>query len=116
MWTLNLSSMGESGKAPAGFGHCGVDMDDRLFLAEWTGTRAGSIQSPDLFRIPLLPSINDNVKRVKHFGIDPLASKVMSGIVMNGFMPTFYRILVAPELVSAVESGERPEQDTVVHA
>jgi hypothetical protein len=40
----------------------------------------------------------------------------MSGIVMDGSMPTFYKILVTPELVSAVESGERPEQETVVHA
>ena len=49
-------------------------------------------------------------------GIGLLASKIMSGIVMDDSMPTFYRILVAPELVSAVESGERPEQETVVHA
>ena len=35
---------------------------------------------------------------------------------MDGSMPTFYKIPVTPELVRAVESGERPEEETVVHA
>ena len=56
---------------------------------------------------------NDNMRRV---GTNPLASKVMPGIVMDGSMPTFYKIPVTPELVRAVESGERPEQETVVYA
>jgi hypothetical protein len=59
---------------------------------------------------------NDNMVRVKRLGTNPLISKVMPGIVMNGTMPTFYKIPVTPELVRAVESVERPEEETVVHA
>jgi hypothetical protein len=59
---------------------------------------------------------NDNIRRVKHLGTNPLASKVMPGIVMHGTIPTFYKIPVTPELVRAVESSERPEQETVVYA
>ena len=59
---------------------------------------------------------NDNMVRVKRLGTNPLISKVMPGIVMNGTMPTFYKIPVTPELIRAVVSGERPEEETVVHA
>ena len=51
---------------------------------------------------------NDNIMRVKRFGTDPLTSKVMPGIVMDGTMPTFYKIPITPELVTVVESGKRP--------
>jgi hypothetical protein len=44
--------------------------------------------------------------RVKRHGANPLTSKVMPGIVMDGTMPTFYKIPIIPELVGAVESGE----------
>jgi hypothetical protein len=44
----------------------------------------------------------------------------MPGIVMNGIMPTFYKIPITAELVTAVEPGkepgENPEQETVVYA
>jgi len=59
---------------------------------------------------------NDDIMRVKRLGTDPLVSKVMPGIVMDGSMPTFYKIPVTPELIRAVESGERPDEETVVHA
>jgi hypothetical protein len=59
---------------------------------------------------------NDNIMRVKRLGTEPLTSKVMPGIVMDGSMPTFYKIPVTPELVRAVESGKRPEEETVVYA
>jgi hypothetical protein len=58
---------------------------------------------------------NDNIRRVKHLGTDPLTSKVMPGIVMDGTMPTFYKIPITTELVTSVESGDRPEQDTIVY-
>ncbi|KAI0285415.1 hypothetical protein BGY98DRAFT_945822 [Russula aff. rugulosa BPL654] len=54
--------------------------------------------------------------RVKRLGTNPLISKVMPGIVMDGTMPTFYKIPITPELVTAVESGECPEQETIVYA
>ena len=59
---------------------------------------------------------NDNIMRLKRFGTKPLDSKVMHGIVMDGTMPTFYKIPITAELVRAVEAGEQPEQETVVHA
>lgn len=59
---------------------------------------------------------NDNIRRVKHLGTNPLTSKVMPGIVVDGTMPSFYKIPVTPELVAAVESGMEPEQETVIHA
>ena len=83
---------------------------------KWTGTRAGSNRRPDLFRIPLLPSITTTIRRVKYRGTDPLTSKVMLGIVMDGTMPMFYKIPITAELVRAVETGKQPEQETVVHA
>ena len=54
---------------------------------------------------------NDNIMRVKRFGTDPLTSKVMPGIVMDGTMPTFYKIPITPELVTVVESGKRLRGD-----
>ena len=54
--------------------------------------------------------------RVKRLGTNPLTSKVMPGIVMDGAMPTFYKIPITPELVTAVESGECPEQETIAYA
>ena len=47
---------------------------------------------------------NDNIRRVKHLGTNPLISKVMPGIVMDGTMPTFYKIPVTAELVRAVDT------------
>ena len=54
--------------------------------------------------------------RVKRLGTNPLTSKVMPGIVMDGTMPTFYKIPITLELVTAVESGECLEQETIVYA
>jgi hypothetical protein len=56
---------------------------------------------------------NDNMRLGRD--LDPLASKVMPGIVVDGTMPTFYKIPITPELVRAVEYGEHPEEETVVH-
>jgi hypothetical protein len=30
-------------------------------------------------------------------------------------MPTFYKVPITPQLVTAVESGKRPDQETIVH-
>jgi hypothetical protein len=61
---------------------------------------------------------NDNVRRTNHIGTNtnPITRKVMPGIVMDGTMPTFYKIPVTAELVRAVGSGERPEEETIIHA
>ena len=59
---------------------------------------------------------NDSIMRVKRLGTNPLTSKVMPGIVMDGTMPTFYKIPITPKLVTAVESGGQPEEETIVCA
>jgi len=56
---------------------------------------------------------NDNLRLGRD--LDPLASKVMPGIIMDGTIPTFYKIPITPELVRAVEYGEHPKEETVVH-
>ena len=48
------------------------------------------------------------------FDSDPRLS--MSDVINIAAMPTFYKIMIPSELVRAVESGERPEQETIVHA
>ena len=58
----------------------------------------------------------DNVMRAKRLGTNALPSKIMPGIVMDGTMPTFYKIPITAELVRAVAAGERPEQETIIHA
>ena len=58
---------------------------------------------------------NNNIMRVKRLGTNPVASQILPGIVMDGTMPTFYKIPITNELVRAVESGEKPELETVVH-
>jgi hypothetical protein len=75
----------------------------------------GSDPEPRLISAAIAAFHNDNIGRVEHLGADPLTSKVMPGMVMDGTMPTFYKIPITPELVTAVESGEQPDQETVVH-
>jgi hypothetical protein len=76
----------------------------------------GSNPEPRLISDTIAAFHNDNIMRTNRLGTDPLTSKVMLGITMDGTMPTFYKIPVTAELVRAVESGERPEQETIVHA
>jgi hypothetical protein len=71
---------------------------------------------PRLISDAIVAFHNDNIMRVNRLGTNPLTSKVMPGIVMDGTMPTFYKIPITPELVRAVESGEHPKQETVVYA
>ena len=58
---------------------------------------------------------NNNLMRIKR-GTNPLPSMVMPGIVMDGTMPTFYQIPVIAQLVKAIEAGEQPKQETIIHA
>jgi hypothetical protein len=49
--------------------------------------------------------------------VPPCQSKIMLGITFtHGTFPTFYKIPVSTDLVTAVERGQFPEQETVVHA
>lgn len=69
---------------------------------------------PRLISSPIAAFHNDNIIHAKRSCRDPLTGKVTPGIVMDGTMPTFYRIPITSELATAVESGEPPEEDTIV--
>ena len=57
---------------------------------------------------------NNNSMHIK-CGTIPLPSMVMPGIVMDSTMPTFYKIPVTAQLVKAIEAGEQPKQETIIH-
>ena len=87
-----------------------------LLVAKVDRCSRGFDPEPRLISESIAAFHNDNIMREKHLGTDPLTSMVMPGIAMHGTMPTFYKIPITPELVRAVESGEQPEQETVVYA
>ena len=45
-----------------------------------------------------------------------LPFKIMPGIIFHGVSPTFYKISVSEDLVTAIEWGQYPKQETVVLA
>jgi hypothetical protein len=96
---------------------CVIDDTCTILLVVKADSRwRGSDPDPRLISEAIAAFHNDNVMNAKHLGTDPLTSKVMPGIVMDGTMPTFFKIPITTELVTAVGSGERPELDTTVHA
>lgn len=56
----------------------------------------------------------DNNRRCKAVGLTPVTSKVFAGIVMTGTGPTFYKIPISSELVTAIGSAQYPPTATVV--
>ena len=96
---------------------CLIDESDAILLVVKADRHSrGFDPEPRLISDAIAAFHNDNIMRVKHLGTNPLTSKVMPGIVMDGTMPTFYKIPITPELVTAIEAGEQPEHETVVHA
>ncbi|KAI0285329.1 hypothetical protein BGY98DRAFT_909892 [Russula aff. rugulosa BPL654] len=87
-----------------------------LLLAKVDMHLRGFDPEPRLISDAIAAFHNDNIRRATYLRTDPLTSKVMPGIVVDETMPTFYKIPITPELVKAVESGERPEEETIVHA
>jgi hypothetical protein len=60
---------------------------------------------------------NDNVWQwVTILPSPPCEFKLMTGITFTGTFPTFYKIPVSKDLVSVVNRGQYPGQETVVHA
>jgi hypothetical protein len=117
LWTklpyLGIASPGR----PPGVDICITDDDDIILLiAKVARPSRGFDPEPRLISDAIAAFHNDNIMRVKRLGTNPIASKVMPGIVMNGIMPTFYKIPITAELVTAVEAGENPEQETIVYA
>jgi hypothetical protein len=96
---------------------CLMDETDTILLVVKVDSRwRGSDPEPRLISEAIAAFHNDNIMNAKHLGTDPLTSKVMPGIIMDGTMPTFFKIPITTELVTAVESGEPPQQETIVHA
>jgi hypothetical protein len=87
-----------------------------LLLAKVDMHLRGFDPEPRLISDAIAAFHNDNIRRATYLRTDPLTSKVMPGIVVDETMPTFYKIPITSELVKAVESGERPEEETIVHA
>ena len=111
-----LLFLGSQGRPPQ-VDICIVDDTHAVFLAvKMDSHLRGSDPEPRLISEAIAAFHNNNNLRAKFFGTDPLTSKVMPGIVMDGSMPTFYKIPVTSELVTAVEAGEQPELETTVHA
>jgi len=112
-----LRSMASQGKPPQ-VDVCIKDGESDVILLVVKVVRdfRGFDPEPRLISDTIAAFHNDNIRRAKYLGTNPLTNKVMPGIVMNATMPTFYKIPVTAELVRAVESGEHPEQETVVHA
>jgi hypothetical protein len=115
MW-LKLQYLASQGKPPQVDICIMHEFTSILLVVKVDRQSRGFDPEPRLISDTIAVFHNDNIMRVKRLGTDPLISKVMPGIVMKGSMPTFYKILVTPELVKAVESGERPEEETIVHA
>ncbi|KAJ7130293.1 hypothetical protein C8R44DRAFT_872111 [Mycena epipterygia] len=56
----------------------------------------------------------ENNRRRTDVGLTPVTSKVFAGIVMAGTAPTFYKIPISSELVTAMSSAQYPPTATVV--
>jgi hypothetical protein len=111
----NLSYLETQGRPPQP-DICVVDSTRTVLLVARVDRHShGSDPEPRLISDAIAAFHNSNIMRVKRLGIDPITSKIMPGIVMDGTMPTFYKVPITPELVTAVESGKKPDQETIVH-
>lgn len=94
-------------------------MDDNaiiLLLQEDKGHLDGSDPEPLLIAEAIAAFAANNHMRERALGFPPLHHKVMRGTTLKGTSPTFYKIPVTTDLVAAVQRGEFPESETVVHA
>jgi hypothetical protein len=111
---INLSYLESQGRPPQ-LDICIVDdICAALLVVRVDRHFRGSDPEPRLISDAIAAFHNSNIMRVKRHGTDPLTSKVMPGIVMDGTMPTFYKVPITSELVTAVESGKQPDQETIV--
>ncbi|KAK0468586.1 hypothetical protein IW261DRAFT_1372952 [Armillaria novae-zelandiae] len=58
----------------------------------------------------------NNDKRTRILAQDPIAHKILPGIIMTGTSPVFYKIPVTTELADSVSMGQYSPTRTVVHA
>ena len=113
---LKLDYLASQGRRPQVDVCISDDTGAILLLAKVDMHLRGFDPEPRLISDAIAAFHNNNNLRAKFFGTDPITSKVMPGIVVDETMPTFYKIPITPELVAAVESGKRPEEETIVHA
>jgi hypothetical protein len=71
---------------------------------------------PQLIAEAIAAFATNNQAREQTLGRAPLPSKVMAGITMVGTSPTFYKIKVTQELVTAIGQGAYPQMVTIVYA
>ncbi|TDL13545.1 hypothetical protein BD410DRAFT_435547 [Rickenella mellea] len=104
---------------------CGMDVDARpdvcvmseseyllLVQANKRGTNRRDPE-PQLIAEAIAAFYQNNLHR-KFTGRVQLNSQTISGIVMVGAMPIFYRIPITTELVQCVQAGMHPSQPTIV--
>jgi hypothetical protein len=96
---------------------CIMDDQNILLLAQEDKRHLeGTDPEPQLVAEGIAAFYNNNNTRVRSLMLEPLLSKVIPGITMQGTMPTFYKIPVTADLVRAVQLGEYPAQETTVYA
>ncbi|KAL5480551.1 hypothetical protein ACEPAI_1821 [Sanghuangporus weigelae] len=95
---------------------CIVNDNDeiRLLVQEDKRHMEGFDPEPQLIAEAIAALTANNRTRVRTLSLPPLHSKVMPGITLTGTTPTFYKIPVSIDLVTAVQGGVYPQQETVV--
>ncbi|TEB21358.1 hypothetical protein FA13DRAFT_1741998 [Coprinellus micaceus] len=70
---------------------------------------------PQLIAEAIAAFASNNRMRERTLGQPPLQSKVIPCITLKDTSPTFYKIPVTTDLVTAVQRGVHPQQETVVY-
>ncbi|KAL5513958.1 hypothetical protein ACEPAG_2719 [Sanghuangporus baumii] len=92
-----------------------VDFVVALFRACDKRHMEGSNPEPQVIAEAIASFAANNRTRVRTLGLPPLQYKVMPGITLTGTTPTFYKISVSIDLVTAVQRSVYPQEETVVH-
>jgi hypothetical protein len=92
MMRLNLRYLASQGKPPQVDVCIMDDFTDILLVVKVDRHKRGFDPEPRLISDVIAAFHNDNIMRANRLGTNPLASKVVPGIVMDGTMPTFYKI------------------------
>jgi len=110
---MPLFICGESRHATADV--CILDMSNILMvLQEDKRHMGGGDPDPQLIAVALAAFQFNNYRRTRILNEPARASMVIAGITMLGTAPTFFKIPVTQDLVSAVEQGEYPASQTIV--
>ncbi|KAJ7758092.1 hypothetical protein DFH07DRAFT_884698 [Mycena maculata] len=96
---------------------CVIDDDDILLLVQ-EDKRQGETGNPvpQLVAEAIAAFHSNNMNREQMLGLPRLPSEVVPGITMKGSAPTFFKVPVSQELVTAVMGGVYPAAETIVYA